>query len=458
MSRLLLEWRMVAHSRLSALALVSLFVLSALSVWSGMRAADAQREALARTAAVHYEDLAAVRARHGNDCEAGYFAYYAFHLTSDPPPAAAFLAWGQRDLLPAAVRVRMLGLQSQLYESETLNPELALPGRFDFAFVLVYLAPLFIIVLMHDWVSSERETGRLRLLSSLPAARGRPWIMRASLRYILVLIPLLAPPLAGVALTKSGVMEAASLVLIAGLYAGFWMALLMLIGARARSSASSATTALACFVCLTLLLPALANAAINRLIPVGKGVELAMAQRQEVHQGWDAPKSATFEKFFRSHPEWRDTPPVNVRFHWKWYYAMHQAGDEAVQPLVSAYTDSLRKRELWTARAGWLLPAAAAQVAMHRLADTDLPAQLAYQESIARYHGRLRHFFYPYFFNEKRFGERDFRQLPQYQPRAPGGGPHAQALLALSLALACMLAAATAAVRSLAGSTAAGAG
>jgi ABC-2 type transport system permease protein len=447
----MLEWRLVAHSRLTTLAIVALFVLSTLSVWSGMRAMEAQHAALARVMAVHQEDLGAVKARYANDGDAGYFAYYAFHLTSDPPPPLSFLAWGQRDLLPAAVRVRLLGLHSQLYESETVNPELALPGKFDFAFVLVYLAPLFIIVLMHDWVTAERESGRLRLMTSLPVQPGRPWIMRAWLRYCLVLIPLMLPPLVGIALARSGWQAAGGVVLIAALYVGFWAALSMLIGARARSSVASATTALACFVCLTLLLPALANAAITRLVPAGKGVELAMAQRQEVHQGWDAPKAATFAKFFRSHPEWRDTTPVTGRFHWKWYYAMHQAGDEAVEPLVHAYAESLRMRERWTGLAGWLLPAAAAQVGLHRMADTDLHAQLAYQESIRQFHGRLRHYFYPYFFNERRFGEADFRQLPAYERRPSGGTPHAQALFALALALVLSLAAAAGAIRALGG-------
>ena len=34
------------------------------------------------------------------------------------------------------------------YEGDIFNPELALPGRFDLSFVLVYLTPLFLIVLL----------------------------------------------------------------------------------------------------------------------------------------------------------------------------------------------------------------------------------------------------------------------------------------------------------------------
>lgn len=458
MKTFMFELRMIVQSRLAAAVLTCLFMLSALAVWSGMRAVEAQQAALARTAATHQKDLDAVIARYKDGGDAGYIGYYAFHLTWDTPPSLAFLAWGQRDLLPAALRVRLLGLHSQVYESETFNPELALPGRFDFAFVLIYLVPLFVIVLMHDWVTAERESGRMRLLASLPVAQGKPWASRALLRYAVVLIPLLLPALYGLAVVDVGMMQAAGLILVACLYTGFWTGLAMLVGARARSSAASATTLLGTFVCLTLLLPALANAAITRLVPVGKGVELAMAQRQEVHQGWDLPKAATFEKFFRTHPEWSDTPPVTGRFHWKWYYAMHQVGDEAVEPLARAYRQSLLNRDAWTERVGWLLPAAAAQVALHRLADTDLHAQMAYLDSIAGFHSRLRHFFYPFFFNEQRFGAAELARLPAYRPRTSSGTLHVQGMLALALAAVCTAAAGLVAMRRLTRDVAHGAG
>ena len=136
--------------------------------------------------------LAAVEeANAGPEGDAGYNAYYAFMLTQDPPPPLSFAAIGQRDLQRYVLRVRVLGLQAQLYDSETYNPELALPGVFDWAFVLIYLMPLVIIALGHDLVTGERETGRLRLLLSLPG--GGLWRRRVGLRYAAVLIALGLP-------------------------------------------------------------------------------------------------------------------------------------------------------------------------------------------------------------------------------------------------------------------------
>jgi len=439
MRTLIFELRQVAHSKLAVGAVVLLALLSALSVWTGLQAVSQQRASLERIAASHAEDFAAIAAKQlkGGAAEAGSVGYYLPHLTVNPPSPLAFAAIGQRDLQPQALRVRLLGLHSQLYESEAINPELAMPGRFDFAFVLVFLAPLFVIALMHDLVSSEREAGRLRLLASLPAAAANTWRRRVGLRYGLLWLAALLPVAAGALVAGAGLAGFAAIALVATLYLAFWFGLASWVAARARTSSSSAAILLACLVGLTMILPTLADAAIARLSPVSKGVELALSQRQAVHAGWDIPKPETFAKFFRTHPEWKDTPPVEGRFHWKWYYAMHQAGDDAVAADVAHYRASMQAREDWTARVGLVLASVNVQMLLHRLADTDLVGQLAYQDRIAAYHTQLRRFFYPYLFGERAMTQGDLAKMPRYEHVAvPGSLPVGQLLALGVLALA----------------------
>jgi len=441
MKILMLELRQVLHSRLAVGAVALLALLSALSVWTGLQAVSQQRAALERTAASHAQDHAAIAAKQlkGGPAQAGSVGYYLPHLTVNPPSALAFVAIGQRDLQPQALRVRLLGLHSQLYESETINPELAMPGRFDFAFVLVFLAPLFVIALMHDLVTGEREAGRLRLLASLPAGAADTWHRRVGLRFGLLWLAALLPVACGALVAGAGIVGFGAIALVATLYLAFWFGLAGWVAARARTSSSSAAILLACLVGLTMILPTLADAAIARLSPVSKGVELALAQRQAVHSGWDIPKPETFAKFFQTHPEWKDTAPVVGRFHWKWYYAMHQAGDQAVADDVAQYRAGMAARERWTARVGLLLASVNVQVLLHRLADTDLAAQLAYQDRIAAYHTQLREFFYPYLFNEQPFTQADLAKLPVYETGVSTGTLPLGQVLALALMAALIM-------------------
>lgn len=430
------ELRLILRSRLSMAALVLLFLLAALAVGSGLREVHAQRDTIARLGELQQKDLAALASRYAGG-DAGYAAYYTFHATWDPPSDAAFLALGLRDVAPHALRVRALGLQAQLYEGETFNPELALTGRCDYSFVLIYLAPLFVIALLHDLFSGERQAGRLRVLQAMPGGTGRLWLRRAALRLLLVLAALALPLTAGAVLSGSGSAPVAAALLATVAQVAFWGGLSLLVASRRWSSTAHATALVGTWVALTLALPAWANLALARAIPVGQGVDLMLTQRQNVHAAWEVPRDQTMQKFFQTHPAWKNTAPLPAKFHWKWYFAFHQLGDESVAGDVAAYRDGLEARQRWTDRLGHLLPGVGAQAVLHRVAGTDLPAQLAYLDRVADFHQQVRNFYYPFIFNERPMGRQDFADLPRFQATAasaPGSAGALASLLAWGLA------------------------
>lgn len=436
------EWRLLSRSRPALTGLLLLLVLSALSVLSGLREVARQQDTIARLAELQQQEQAAQQPRLARKGDPGAVAYYSFLATWDEPSPAAFLALGLRDTAPYVLRVRALALQAQLHEGEVFNPELALAGRFDFAFVLVYLAPLFIIALLYDLVSSERHAGRLATLTALPGAGRQLWLRRAALRTALV-FACLALPLVGGAWASGMPLTATACVLAAILaYLAFWTGVALAVGARGGRSVTNATALMGCWAVLTLVLPAIANTVLSQAVPVRQGVELMLAQRQAVHGGWDLPREDTMQKFFRTHPQWRDTAPLPAGFHWKWYYAFQQLGDESVAPRVAAYREGLLTRQRWSERLGWLLPGVGVQVVLHRVARTDLPAQLAYQDQVAAFHAQLRALFYPYLFNETRFEARDFDKLPRFLPTRSAPDEHRSAGSLLSLMVLAAFAAA----------------
>ena len=304
------ELRLLLRSRLVCVALALLFLLASLAVWSGLREVARQQQTIARLADLQQQDLAAQALKHGHSGDAGSAAYYTFHSSWDPPSSAAFLALGLRDAAPYVLRIRALALQAQLHEGESFNPELALAGRFDFAFVLVYLAPLFLIALLYELVSGERRAGRLDTLLALPGGGRGLWLRRAGLRVGLVFACLVLPVLAGAACSAMPLPALASVLLCTAAYLAFWSGLSLCLAAGGRSSAAQALSLMGCWALLTLVLPTLAQAVLARAVPVHQGVDLMLAQRQAVHGAWDLPREATLAQFFRSHPEWRQTAPL----------------------------------------------------------------------------------------------------------------------------------------------------
>lgn len=414
MSALLREASFLLRSGTALAAFLLLAALASVSVAIGLRDVAVQEAAIERMIALQADDALAVKKHAGND--AGAAAYYRFHATWDAPAPLAFAALGQRDVSPTMLRVRALALEAQIYESEAGNPELALPGRFDFAFVLIYLAPLVLIALLHDLWSSEREAGRLASLQAMPFARWRVWSARALVRSALVAVALLIPFLVGAMSRSASVTEIAQSVGLILALVAFWTAAALVVAARGARSAANAATLAALWFALTLIAPAAANLAINAATPIPQGAALVRENREAVHDAWDLDRNATLTRFYQSHPEWAGSAPVGIAFDWKWYYAFQQLGDERVATMSRAYRAGVALRERRAGLVSWALPPIAIQRGLHRLANTDVSAQLAYQDRVRAFHDRLRRFYYPYLFDGTPFTPAQFNTAPEYAP------------------------------------------
>lgn len=409
------ELRLLLRSRMAALALLLVALLSCAAVVAGMAEISRQREVIARIQPKQAQDIASIAQWVDRDKDAGSAAYYSFHATWDTPAPLAFAALGLRDVAPYILRVRALGLEAQLYDGEAFNPELALPGSFDFSFVLVYLTPLFVIALFHDLVSGEREAGRLRMLDALVGTGRHLWARRVGLRGGLLFLALGVPLSVGAILSHVPVAQLLAVLGLVALYLIFWIGVTLLIGRLRWSSVANAATLAGLWLVLTLILPTIAHVAINRAIPVGQGVEISLAQREAVNRAWDIPREDTMRAFYANHPEWKDSPPLPAAFHYKWYLAFHQVGDESVAKKVADYRNAIEARDATAHAIGWLLPSVGVQSVLARLAQTDMQAQLAYQDRIRAFHKRLRNFYYGYLFTDTPFGKADFDKAPKFE-------------------------------------------
>lgn len=408
------ELRLLLRQRLTIIALIVLAMLTSAALAAGIAEVARQRAAIAAIPAAQAEDIAAVAAYVDRTKDAGSAAYYSFHPTWDAPAPLAFAALGMRDVSPYILRVRALGLEAQIYDGDTFNPELALPGRFDFAFVLVFLAPLFVIALFHDLVSGEREAGRQRTLEALPHGGRALWWRRTALRLILLWAALGLPFAAAAVIEGVGFGTLVIVLASAFAYLLFWVGCAALVGRLRWSSVTNAATLAAAWLVLVLIVPTLANVVINAAVPVNQGAEIALAQREAVNHAWDIPREDTMRRFYANHPEWANSAALGPEFHYKWYLAFHQNGDEGVSGRVRAYRAGLESRDAAGRALGWALPSVGMQVLLTHLARTDLHAQLDYQDRIRAFHRRLRAFYYAYLFTDRPFGKADFDRAPRF--------------------------------------------
>ena len=409
MKNWLRELRFLRRQTPSVIALSLLVILSTASLILGRAEVERQRESIERMQALDVTERADLVSTFE---DYGSAAYYNFYATWDEPTDLAFVALGQRDVAPYMLRVRMLALEGQIYETDSLNPELGLSGRFDFEFVVAFLVPLFVVYLLHDLISGERESGRFPLLTATAGRPSRLWFPRAGLRIVAVGVAALLPFWLIALVDGLSGAQALSISGIVLLQVLFWSALTVFLGRAARPSSVIAASLVSVWLVVSLLVPLVGKTIVDRAEPGVEGADIALLQREAVNDAWDLPKSVTMERFLAVHPEWSDTRPVTEQWHWKWYYAFQHVGDVTASELSTAYREAIAKRDRLSGRVAWLSPAVAVQRAMQRAAETDVSAGLEYDGQIRRYHDALRAFYYPLLFTEKPYDADDLANAP----------------------------------------------
>ncbi len=181
------EWRLLKADRTLAAVAVLMALLVGYSLYNGSAWVKFQRETLAGAEAEQAERLGKLK-QNLEDFEAGrkepkgfqdprsagaIGGHSAAPYLAMPPATLAPLANGQSDLYPYYFKLNLRSKQAILANDEIEIPTNLLAGRFDLAFVLIYLFPLLILALGYNMLASEREQGTLVLAMSQPLTVGQ---------------------------------------------------------------------------------------------------------------------------------------------------------------------------------------------------------------------------------------------------------------------------------------------
>lgn len=305
-----------------------------------------------------------------------------------PPGPMAALSIGQADAYPYTADVVALGDRTQLLRhvwSDIGNPAVQAAGRFDLAFVIVFLLPLVILATTFDLWSRERERGITALVLSQPIAAGRLIAVKALARGAIVLLPALAIIIAvavavaaGSGATRPSGLAVLALIVLA--YGSFWLALAVLIGCFARRTTEAAIAAGALWLLIVVMAPSLVLAAVNLMVPPPSQMQLATALKAQLA---DTARQQQLRHAAAS-PATR-SPAPRIADAVRVAYADLVQADQAIAPLIAAHTEAEDARRQSLDRARLLLPSVAVQDALDRLAGSDADRALAFQQQVLAY-------------------------------------------------------------------------
>ena len=384
---------------------------SSFAVWSGLVEVRQQHESIAFLLDADQQHRSA---EFSKQSDWGSAAYYSFHLTYDPPSDFAFAAMGQRDASSWKHRLRMLALEGQIYEHDPGNPELALIGRFDFAFFAAFVLPLILIFVLHDLQASERSAGRFDLLVASAGDAGSLWWRRALIRSVSILLATIVPLLLGAALSGTALSTVLGGVALVAAYVLFWTLVCLWFASWKRSAPVILASLIGLWILVSTVLPAGSRAIIDRVVPIPASSEILMTQREAVNDAWDLPVEATMRPFTERHPEWAGYTHTGDGFDWGWYYAFQQVGDQSAERLSEAYTTGRLERDRLAGLFAIVAPPALLERLLQQLAGTDTRSVLAYEDRVRNFHAELRAFYYPGLFGEDSFDPALQTNLPEF--------------------------------------------
>jgi ABC-2 type transport system permease protein len=320
-----------------------------------------------------------------------------------PPLPLAPLTVGQSDLLPYYFRISTDSREAALAATEIENPHRLLSGRFDLAFVLIYVYPLFILGLAYNLLSAEKEQGTLALALSQPVSVRTLVAGKVTLRLLVFLVAIVL--LAGMSLAAAGIdLSAPETSLRLGLWAAaaavavyglFWLALAVAVTAFGRPSATNAAVLAACWLLFTVVLPSAGNLVANTLYPVPSRVALVQGMRVASDEA-NTRGSQLLAKYYEDHPE---LAPDSVE------RAMTQASliriattadiERQIQPVLDTFGRQRASQRRVIAGFTWLSPALLMQHMLGDIAGTGTHRHERFVEQVARFHEEWRAYFLP---------------------------------------------------------------
>ena len=422
------EWRLMRAERsvwvLSALAAL----LIAYGIWNGRSWVAFQKQTIAAAEAEQQARLQSVKERlialESSDAafDPNYFrdprnpravnSVYGYQWAVLPPAPLASLAIGQSDLLPYYTAVTASSRHTSVQLDELQNPVQLLAGRFDLAFVAVYLLPLLVFGLSYNMLSEERENGTLALVLAQPATVRSLLLAKSLLRTFhvaLISITLSAAGFlaAGVHLDAAGTMPAAVVwTCTVTAYGLFWLGMAAVVNSRGWNSSTNAIVLAVSWLLLVAIVPSVLNVVISTLHPLPSRIALVEAAREA--------QSRALTRIGQR-PSVNGPIDMDERARSSLVQIMHAEAE--VLPVLRRFDEQLDKQQEQVKRWRWVSPAILTQLALTDIAGTGGARYREFVNATEQFRARWREFLYPIY--PRRFMAADVDRIPEFSFREP---------------------------------------
>lgn len=425
------EWKSLFEDR-SALCVILLFLaLSAYGIYNGKLWAERINAANSATVAEKEETLRSFQeelAQTKNDSAKKeldekndpFLAGQKGYMATMPPTGLSALAVGQSDLLPTTYFASIMSRQRTIGDKYGFeNPVSLLTGRFDLAFVIIYLFPLLILALTYNIISGEKENGTLQLLLSQPISLSQivlgKTLQRATLLIgLAILVSILGAIAGGANFADSQTFWRLGLWLpTLIIYGGFWFCAAVFINAFGKTSAANAVALIGIWIALVLIVPTLLNITVTQLYPTPSRTELMTAIRENI-KDFRRDGNNMLAKYYEDHPELRPEGEETEDFG-ETFLLVQMDLDNQTAPIEKRFETQLAKQQALVDRAKFVSPAVATQTALNDLAGNGAARFSNFKQQSETFAENWENFFSSRVFRKTLLTVPDYAEIPRFR-------------------------------------------
>ena len=326
------------------------------------------------------------------------------------------LAIGLYDLYPVIYTVNNLSKNSSAKNIE--NPLSLYIGNFDPCFVILYLYPIFIIILSFDLIAGEKEKGLLKILLtqsiSLNTLIWGKILVRALIIFSTVILSFL------ISLIVSGVNIFAPdnlsrtflLIAVIIIYGSFWFSLAIFVNSLKTKAVTNAMTLSIIWLVFLLIIPSLINLSANYIYPIPSRIHYVEAITEASEEA-RLKGSKILGQFMEDHPELSgkniDTSKVSV---------VQAMRDEEIlkktKPINDVFNNQINNQKDFIDKLQFLSPAIITQEIIYDISGSGIDRLQGYSNQLNEFQKDWRKFFVTKIFNTKPLYASDYNNLPQF--------------------------------------------
>ena len=332
------------------------------------------------------------------------------------PNSASVISIGNRDVYPYYQEIMPVSLYMRLFKNEISNPNTLLIGNIDLSYIIIFIFPLFIIALLFNFSSDNREKGIEPFLYTNTSALKNINFARLTFYTLTILsILLLLFAFTFTVFVKENIgVVLLKLFLLSTLFSVFWIGVCYLVNRLKRSSVFNISFLIAIWLILSLLIPSVANQVAAYKYPINTE-EISKNIRRVQLKDDKQEFVSVLKNFYTKYPHYYNADTSTTTLFSLAYLAQGQLSDLEGDSLLNGICDKMLQKQQFLKTIAWINPTMYLQNSFASKTETNLSDYVRYLKRLQQFNKELKLFYFKKAFTDDKMDLNYYQSVPKWK-------------------------------------------